>query len=64
MLTNLIEFLDETTKWWDDGKPFDVLYLDFSKAFDKVCHARLAVKLREFGVCGSVLEWLIDWMRG
>ena len=62
--TNLIEFFDVTTKWWDEGKSFDVLYLDFSKAFDKVCHARLVVKLQEFGVTGEVLEWLKDWLRG
>ena len=38
-LTNL--FLEEITKWVDDGSPVDVVYLDFQKAFDKVTHQRL-----------------------
>ena len=35
-LTNLLCFLEEITKWVDDGSPVDVIYLDFQKAFDKV----------------------------
>ena len=32
-LTNLLCFLEEITKWVDDGSPVDVIYLDFQKAF-------------------------------
>ena len=62
--TNLIEYLNATTKLLDEGKNFDVLYCDFSKAFDKVCHKRLLVKLKEAGVGGKVLEWIKDWLKG
>ena len=62
--SNLVEFLNTATKWLDDGKSFDVLYLDFSKAFDKVSHKRLMVKLEEAGIKGKVLEWIRDWLRG
>ena len=62
--TNLVEFLDGATKWLDEGRSFDVLYLDFSKAFDKVSHKRLLVKLEEAGVKGKVLAWIRDWLRG
>ena len=34
--TNLLEFLETVTKVIDAGKPFDVVFLDFAKAFDKV----------------------------
>ena len=34
-LTNLICFLEEITKWVDDGSPVDVIYLDFQKALIK-----------------------------
>ena len=34
-------FLEDITKWVDDGSPVDVVYLDFQKAFDKVPHQRL-----------------------
>ena len=45
-LTNLLCFLEEITKWVDDGTPVDVIYLDFQKAFDKVPHQRLIRKLK------------------
>ena len=62
--TNLIEFLNKTTRWYDEGKSFDILYLDFAKAFDVVCHKRLVMKLEAFGIDGKVKEWLRDWLRG
>ena len=34
--TNLLEFLEKATTMVDEGKPFDVVFLDFAKAFDKV----------------------------
>ena len=33
-LTHLLKFLEEVTAYFDEGSPVDVLYLDFSKAFD------------------------------
>ena len=49
-LTNLLCFLEEITKWVDDGSPVDVIYLDFQKAFDKVPHKRLISKLKSHGM--------------
>ena len=62
--TNLIEFLDVTTKWMDEGKAFDVVYLDFSKAFDVVCHKKLIEKLKNIGIGGKLLNWLKNWLKG
>ena len=45
-LTNLLCFFEEITKWVDEGSPVDVTYLDFQKAFDKVPHHRLILKLK------------------
>ena len=44
--TNLLVFLDKITKAVDDGIPMDVIYLVFSKAFDKVPHKRLLMKMK------------------
>ena len=40
-LTNLVEFFEVVTKTIDEGRAVDVVYMDFSKAFDKVPHGRL-----------------------
>jgi hypothetical protein len=37
---------------------FDSILLDFSKAFDKIPHERLAAKLHHYGVCGNTLSWI------
>ena len=60
--TNLIEFTDKVTGWLDDGNSVDVLYVDFRKAFDKVDHQRLMVKLKAEGVDGKLWGWLKDWL--
>jgi ribonuclease P/MRP protein subunit RPP40 len=40
----------------------DVVFLDFAKAFDKVPHKRLLVKLRANGVSGRVLNCIENWL--
>ena len=54
MPNNLLCFLEEISKWVDDGSPVDVIYLDFQKAFDKVPHQRLISKLKSHGMGNSV----------
>ena len=49
-LTNVLCFFEEITKWVDEGSPLDVIYLDFQKAFDKVPHQRLIIKLKSHGI--------------
>ena len=62
--TNLIEFQDKVTGWIDEGKSVDVLYVDFKKAFDKVDHERLMIKLKAVGIDGKLWGWLKDWLSG
>ena len=47
---------------YDETKAVDVIYLDFQKAFDKVPHQRLLIKLKSHGVAGKLLKWLEDWL--
>lgn len=61
-LTNLLQFLEYVTNAINDGKPVDVIYLDFQKAFDKVPHQRLLKKLRAHGICGNLLNWIGEWL--
>ena len=55
-LTNLLCFFEEITKWVDDGSPVDAIYLDFQKAFDKVPHQRLILKLKSHGMGNSTIN--------
>ena len=63
-LTNLLDFMEHISKWADDGSPVDVIYLDFQKAFDKVPHQRLLIKLKSHGMGESVVNWVRDWLSG
>ena len=55
-------FFEETTKWLDEGSPVDVIYLDFQKAFDKVPHQRLILKLKAPGMGNSIINWIEQWL--
>ena len=55
-LTNWLCFFKEITKWVDEGSPVDVIYLDFQKAFYKVPHQRLILKLKSRGMGNSIIN--------
>ena len=61
--TNLITFMDKLTKVVDSGKPADVFYLDFAKAFDKVPHQRLLKKMASKGIDGGIFRWIKSWLK-
>ena len=59
-----MEFFEKVTDAIDKGKPFDCIYLDFAKEFDKVPHFRLIKKLKTHGVDGNVeklIFFLVNW---
>ena len=61
-LTNLFEFFERVTKELDAGNDMDIVYLDFAKAFDKVCHTKLLNKLKSYGIQGDILKWISCWL--
>ena len=62
--TNLLEFMEIVTEAIDQGDAVDLVYLDFSKAFDKVSHQKLILKLNSHGIGGYVLKWIEAWLSG
>ena len=44
------------------GKEIDAIYLDLSKAFDKVPHHLLISKLSSFGISGCLLKWYQSYL--
>lgn len=57
-LTNLVAFYRDISRWMDDYKAMDVVYLDSSETFDVVSHSSLAGKLRQ---C-SLGDWGMRWV--
>ena len=56
--TQLIQTVHDLDKCLHDGEQIDAVLLDFSKAFDKVPHARLEAKLNYYGIRGNTLQWI------
>ena len=52
-VTQLVEVLDDIGAKLHRGGQVDVIYLDMSKAFDKVSHAKLLRTLRKYGFGGN-----------
>ena len=46
----------------DKGVQNDIIFLDFSKAFDKVPHNLLLHKLKTFGFNNKLLNWFTDYL--
>ena len=63
-MTNLLQAMDDWTKTIELGHNFDVIYTDFSKAFDSVPNKCLQVKLESIGIEGQVLRWLKAFLTG
>ncbi|TRZ07038.1 hypothetical protein HGM15179_020067, partial [Zosterops borbonicus] len=63
-LTNLISFYDQVTRLVDAGRAMDVVYLDFSKAFDTVSHIILLDKLAARDLDRCTLCWVKNWLDG
>ena len=60
--TNIMLCLERWTQIVDDGRSVDVAYFDYAKAFDKVSHRLLKIKLRAYGIVGKLLAWIEAWL--
>ena len=58
-VTNLLEVIG---KILDNGGQVDTIYLDMAKAFDRISHQKLIIKLRNYGFGGSLLKWFQSYL--
>ena len=62
-ITQLLEMYDEFCKAVDSKKETRAVFLDISKAFDRVWHRGLLYKIQNCGIGGSLLEWFRDYLQ-
>ena len=55
--TQLLLVHHDWFKVWDKSGRVDVVFIDFTKAFDLVCHDMPLAKLYKYGVHGDLLNW-------
>ena len=61
-LSNLLETIDCINEFLSDDNYADILYLDFSKAFDSVSHYRLLIKMQNLGISTNMLNIVRDFL--
>ena len=61
-ISQLIGITHDIFKGFDDGLEVRGIFLDISKAFDKIWHEGLIYKLRCNGICGNLLQLLISFI--
>jgi len=62
VITNLLESTCDWIKILDSHQCVDITYIDLSKAFDSVVHSKLISKLSSFGIQGSLLSWINNYL--
>ena len=58
----LIFLKKKITKWINEGSTVYIIYLDFQKAFDKVPHQRLLLKLKAHGIGKGIIDAIEQWL--
>lgn len=61
--TQLVELVSDISAELDKGKEVDACVLDFSKAFDKVCHAKLIHKMTSMGISKQLADWTTSFLK-
>ena len=54
--------MGDFTDYYEDDIPYDCIYLDFSKAFDRVPHDRLLTKVYNCGIRGVAFHWIKSFL--
>ena len=62
--SQLLEVMEDFTSFMEGRENFDVIYLDFKKAFDSVPHERLMLKLEGYGITGNISNWIRSFLAG
>jgi hypothetical protein len=61
-INQLLIMYDSLCSAFDDGITTQAVYLDITKAFDRVWHRGLLHKLESVGIIGSMLDWFKNYL--
>ena len=59
--TQLVMVVNDFAKKLNNSQQVDTILLAFSKAFDKVNHRKLLIKMDHYGIRGKLLDWMNDF---
>jgi hypothetical protein len=62
-MNQLLFITDKIHKALEEGKEICLVFLDVSKAFDRVWHSGLLHKLRCLGIEGNLFDWLCNYLK-
>ena len=62
-ITLLLKYYDSILTMLEKKNEVDVIYLDLAKAFDKVDHDILLLKLYNLGFRGKILTWIKEFLK-
>jgi hypothetical protein len=60
--TQLALFTHDILLSGDGNTPVDAIFIDFKKAFDKVPHSKLLLKLKSYGIDNNVISWIREFL--
>ncbi len=61
-VTQLLEVMEDWAEALNNGEDIDVVFLDFSRAFDNISHKLLLMKLEGYGIKGNILKWIHSFL--
>ena len=61
-VNQLVDIYNTFSKALDDGLEVKAIFCDISKAFDRVWHKGLLLKLKSVGLTGPLLEWFQNYL--
>lgn len=61
--TNLLECTHDWLVTLNSSHTTDIIYIDFSRAFDSIVHNKLLSKLENYGITGKLLYWISSFVQ-
>ena len=60
--TQQLNFLNKLTRLYDQNTQVEIVYLDFSKAFNKISHQNLLIALHHYKFNPIIITWLQNYL--